>query len=60
MTTYKEAFLNIQSDEKWVLHVQDKIRQNDIKNLNLSCKKIHTKVFKTSLQEKNLPNTFVC
>jgi hypothetical protein len=42
MTTSKEAFLNIQSDEKWVLYVQDKIRQNDIKNLNLSCKKIHT------------------
>jgi predicted phosphoadenosine phosphosulfate sulfurtransferase len=28
------------ANEIWVLYIQDKIRQNDIKNLNLSCKKI--------------------
>jgi hypothetical protein len=57
----KEEFLNIQSDEKWVLYVQDKIRKNDIKNLNLSCnKKIHTKVFKTSFQHKNPQNSLKC
>jgi hypothetical protein len=48
-----EEFLKIESDQKWVLYVQEKIQKNDLKFLNLSCN-FYSLSFKKDFIPKNI------